>query len=184
MKPWNLFQFKSPAARGASPPLLDQFESMIGAALPPDYKAFLLEVNGGSIIGHQQQPGRYAMVAIDWQGKEPQETDDTAIVDYVLVVEDWEDIYEEERSNALTVFGVYRTFVMEQHALPLGLIPIARDPGGSLFLLDVAGPQKGAVLFWARDWYDPDQRSAEPYHNVGFIAPSFSAFLEKIFFED
>jgi hypothetical protein len=50
--------------------------------------------------------------------------------------------------------------------------------------LDVAGRQPGAVLFWARNWYDPERRRDDEYHNVGFIAPTFSEFLDKVRFED
>lgn len=183
MNSWSSLQLKSLAARGASVDLVAQFESLIGTALPDDYRAFLLQVNGGRVAGHREKRGGQAIVPIDWEGKQPAESDETAVVRYLLVVEDWTDIYEANRSDALTVFGAYRTFVTEQRALPPGLIPIGRDPGGSLFLLDVAGPRLGAVLFWARDWFDPDRAAAEPYHNVGQIAPSFTAFIEKITFE-
>jgi len=184
MKPWDRFKFKSAASRGCSPELLVKFESMIGVRLPGDYREFLLEVNGGEPTARVENAGRYSVVTVDWQGREPQQTDDLAIVDYLLVVEDWSNIYGGERNEILTVFGSYQVHVVEQRALPAGLIPIGVDPGNSMFLLDVDGRQRGAVSFWARGWYDYNRLEMDPYHNVGFIAPTFSEFMDKIRFDD
>jgi hypothetical protein len=181
MKAWDRFQFKSAASRGCSQELLAKFESMIGVRLPSDYREFLLEVNGGKPTGRGADAGKYSIVDIDWNGREPQQTDEKAIVDYLLLVEDWSN---DRAKEALTVFGCYKLHVVEQHILPAGLITIGRDPGGSLFLLDVDGRQRGAVSFWARDWFDYDRQELDPYHNVGPIAEAFSAFLDKIKFED
>lgn len=183
MKPWDRFQFKSAASRGCSPSLLVKFESLIDARLPDDYRTFLLEINGGRPTS-KERPGSYAIVDIDWEEREPQQTDDQAIIRYLLVVEDWSNVFEEGRSEALTLSGAYETFVMEERALPYATIPIGRDPGGSLFLLDITGRQPGAILFWARDWYDSEQKQKDPYHNIGFIAPTFPEFLDQIRFED
>jgi len=185
MEPWELIEFDSKvfgleARRGCLPELLTKFETLIGAKLPGDYRKFLLDVNGGAPVKHKKQKGEYAVVSIDWEGREPQKTDRNAIVDYLLVVEEW----EEGGPNALTLFWKYDTFVKEDRSIPKGLIPIGSDPGGSLFLLDVAGSQPGAVFFWARGWHRNELDEIDPYHNVGFIAPTFSTFIEKIQFED
>jgi SMI1/KNR4 family protein SUKH-1 len=183
MKPWDRFQFNSAASHGCSPELLAKFESMIGVRLPGDYREFLLEVNGGRPTGRGVDEGKNSKVTVDWAGREPQEAAEQVRVNYLLVVEDWSNIYEDRRNEALTVFGSYQIFVADERALPEGLIPIGKDPGGSLFLLDVDGRQRGAVSFWAKDWYDYDRREIDPYHNVGFIAPTFSAFLDKVTFK-
>jgi SMI1 / KNR4 family (SUKH-1) len=182
MNPWERFQFKSAARRGCSPSLLAKFESLINMRLPDEYRTFLMEINGGRPTS-KERPDSYAMVDVDWERREPQQTDDRAIVDYLFVVEDWSNVFEDDRSEALTLFGAYETFVIEQRALPYGIIPIGGDPGGSLFLLDVTEGRSGTILFWARGWYDPEQKQKDPYHNIGFIAPTFSEFLNTIRFE-
>lgn len=59
--------------------------------------------------------------------------------------------------------------------IPENTVPIGRDPGGSLFLLE--GERAGAVLFWAADEEPPDGEAAS---NVYAAASSFDALLEKL----
>ena len=183
MSRWDRVQFKSAGSSSASPAMVEQFESLANVRLPDDYRSFLLEVNGGKPVASKEQTGRYAVVAVEWNGREPQESDDTAIIRYLYKLEDWAGLFEDDRSEALTLPWAYRTYVLENRSVPVGFVPIGHDPGGSLFLLDVSG-QPGSVLFWASDWFDQERMASDPYHNIGSIAPTFSSFLDAIKFED
>ena len=48
MAVWDQMQFKSAARRGCDAEALHEFELLIGATLPGDYRDFLLAVNGGA----------------------------------------------------------------------------------------------------------------------------------------
>ena len=183
MHAWATMNFKSAATRPAPVSLIEAFERRIGASLPDDYRAFLLEVNGGRPQSPVDTAARYPIVRIDWEGRPPQESDDVAVVHFLLVAENWKGIFSDGRSDALSLDGCYTTFVEEDRRIPEGLIPIGRDPGGSLFLLDVTGGQRGGVWFWARNWLDRDRLATDPFHNTARIAPTFSGFIERIEFE-
>lgn len=184
MNPWDTLTFKSAARRGCSTAMLADFESTLAIKLPEDYRAFLIEVNGGKPTGTRQRPWRYASVPVEWDGRTPADTDPDTDVAYLLALEDWSSLFEEERSETLTLAGAYRMFVMEDPRLPAGLIPIGWGSGGNPILLDIATSKRGEVSLWVRDWFGREDFKTNPYHNIGHIAPSFSAFLEKIRFED
>lgn len=185
MKPWEKMRFDSEAARPASVTITSSFERKIGKTLPSDYNDFLAEVNGGRPVSLRGwRPGEYALVPIELQGRMPGFPDEEVIIDYLLNAEDWADIYEENKSESLTLDGCYHVFVEEEPRLPPGLIPIGYDPGGSLFLLDVGEKRPGSVWFWARDWFSYDELERNPFHNIAFVADSFSEFISKIEFKE
>jgi len=184
MHPWEKMKFKSLATRPGSLSLINTFEQSVGAKLPSDFRQFLLAVNGGRPVHlTKPNPRDYALVEVDWQGRPPAEAHDLVIVSYLLSAEDWAGIYEEEKGDSLTLDGAYRVFVQEEPRIPGGFIPIGKDPGGSLFLLDVGGKQLGSVWFWARDWFNLEQKEESPFHNMGLVAANFSEFISKIQFK-
>jgi len=184
MKPWEQMKFESLATRPGQRSRIQQVEQLSGARLSADYHQFLVDVNGGRPVHPTSpNPDEYPVVVVDWQGRPPEGALDEVIVDYLFNAEDWAGIYEEERSESLTLAGAYREFVQEEPRIARGFIPMGSDPGGSLFLLDVSGKRPGSIWFWARDWFDASQLEKEPFHNLGFVAPTFSEFISKIRFK-
>lgn len=185
-KPWEFMDFRSAAGRPTSLELVKKFEQVIGSPLPPEYRSFILVVNGGR---PQRRVGdlktySYAVTMIDWEGREPAESDPEAVVHYLYVLEKWDGLFEDSRSESLTLSGNYRIWVKEEERFPPEFISVGSDPGGSQFLLKIAGEHCGAVYFWARGYFDPDRLETDPMHNIGFVAPTFDAFIENIRFED
>lgn len=179
---WGSLRFRTAARQPAPPACVDGIERRVGARLPEDYRKFLSTVNGGRPVGPEGS-GDYAMVDIDWKGRAPQESDERAILDVLLAAEDWSENFTRGKNPALTLDGVYTDFVATERRLPPGMVAIGRDPGSSLFVLDVAG-RPGEVWFWAADWFDRSRLVSDPYHNMARLAPSFSSLLDMLVFED
>lgn len=133
-----------------------QAENRIGVKLPDEYRQFLLRHNGG-------HPEPYGL-NFECEGEEPQ----LAAVAYFLA------IYDGEDENFFDYFETYKD------RIPPELIPIARDPGGSLVLLSVKDAHKGKVYFWQQD-FEPDEPD---YSNICFVANSFDEFLNSLFDPD
>ncbi|HEX5748682.1 MAG TPA: SMI1/KNR4 family protein [Archangium sp.] len=184
MNPWEQMKFESLATRPGQLSRIQQFEQLIGIRLPADHHQFLLDVNGGRPVHPQApHPDEYPVVTVEWQGRPPKGVLDEVIVDYLFNAEDWAGIYEDQRSESLTLSGAYREFVQEEPRIAPGFIPMGSDPGGHLFLLDVSGKRPGSVWFWAHDWFDAGKLGEEFFHNLGFIALTFSEFISKIRFK-
>lgn len=184
MRPWDNMHFETAARRPAPQVIVEKFESRIGARLPADYREFLLILNGGRPIKPLgSQGGEYAVLSIDWQGRPPQQTDPEVIIDYLLAAESWGDVFTGEQNPALTLDGVYTDFAIVEPRIPVGMVPIGRDPGGSLLLIDVFGKQPGSVWFWAADWFDRNLLKSDPFHNVALLSPNFSSLIKNIVFK-
>lgn len=185
MTSWQRIRFRSAARRPGSPELVRRFEDRIGATLPEEYRRFILAVNGGRPVNWQgEMEEAYAVVGIDWNGREASAGGSKAIVDYLYVAEDWKGVMEESRMDVLTLDGAYRSALREHQRVAPGHIPIGKDPGGSQFLLGIGGAERGAVYFWSRSYFDPDRWASDPMHNIGFVAKDFDAFIDSISFED
>ncbi|HEX8308951.1 MAG TPA: SMI1/KNR4 family protein [Allosphingosinicella sp.] len=127
---------------------LRALDDEFGCALPGAYRQFLLDSNGG-------RPEHQAVLR--------QEGDSGDLVDRFFGLE------PAGADSLLGAFDLYSSRV------PRGLLPVARDPFGNLFLLGLAGPRLGTVCFW-----DHEAELDEPrrrHRNVTLTADDFSAFL-------
>lgn len=131
---------------------IQELEAHIGIRLPGEYKAFLLEHNGGRpvprafpIEGLANNPFG---VVLDFFGiDDPVESCNL----------DW-------------------NFESLKGRLPANLFPIACDDGDDLICLSLFGEDAGAVLFWDQHTEPPEPS----YKNVYRIAASFSEFIDGI----
>lgn len=136
-----------------------ELERKIGSVLPEDYRRFVEQYDGGF-----PEPPRFP---ITWSGQPWARRfpyDDVSI------------FFGPSRpspSNLLVEQERYRDRV------PRDTLPIGMDPGGSLLLLGISGQRRGQVLFWASD-YEVDEGDEPDDRNVGFVAPSFTAFLDAL----
>ena len=127
-------------------------EQALGVVLPADYKAFLLQQNGG-------RPREYEASIPEW-GSTP--------VARLLGVS------ASGRSDI--AFQAKRMASL----LPAGVIPVGDDPGGNYFCLDTTKAGAGSVLLWDHESSTPDENEGETEFKLYRVAPSFNAFLASL----
>ncbi|MCG3131836.1 MAG: hypothetical protein FLDDKLPJ_02646 [Phycisphaerae bacterium] len=103
-------------------PQLEQFERAIGAILPSDYRAFLLEHNGPDI--------------------EPRDFH-TSDGDVDSIV----DLYGLHDGPSYRRLDLARRYYDESR-MDLDLWPIADDPGGNAICIGIRGWRRGRIFFW------------------------------------
>jgi len=137
-------------------------EHKLGIVFPPDFRHFLMTVNGG-------RPERTAFT-IQWNKQPWAEFFQNSTVSYFYGLTDDED--------DLDIVEEYEDW---SERIPSITIPIGNDPGGALLLLIVKGERAGEVHYWVQD-YEADFEGGEvpDFRNVGFIARSFSDFLSSL----
>jgi hypothetical protein len=136
--------------------ILNNWEQKTGYSLPEDYRAFLLKYNGGVI-----QPWMFRH-----NHPEFYEDDREMILDYLY---DWKKVL---KSSDLV------DIPLEVANQPPGYIAIGQDPGVGIIMLSLQPNNFGTVIYWLRMhfiWGD------EPNNVLGFIAPSFTAFLDGLY---
>lgn len=141
---------------------IQDFERSIGIQLPDDYRSFLEQYNGG-----RPEPERFRM---RWHDQDLARRFPYDDVDF---------LYGIDRGRPHDLFIWWQCF---QDRVPKDTIPIGNDPGPNMILLGVSGTRRGHVLFWVsgeevEEGDEPDDR------NVGFVAPSFTAFLDSLSYE-
>ena len=145
----------APSKAGA----IAELERKIGAVLPEDYRRFLDQYDGGF-----PEPPRFR---ITWKGQPWARRfpyDDVSI------------FFGPSRASPSNLVIEWERF---KDRVPRDTLPIGMDPGGSLILLGISGPRRGEVLFWASD-YEVEEGEEPDDRNVGFVAPSFTAFLDAL----
>jgi hypothetical protein len=132
---------------------LANLERTIGLRLPDDYKAFLLQYNGG-------EPDRAKF-----------QTQDGKVEGWIakfLPLAEVDDANLLEEIEGITQTG----------QIPENLIPIAVLPNDDRIVLSVKGPDRGAVYYWA--WEEEDEDHEPSYDYMRVIANSFSDFLNSL----
>jgi hypothetical protein len=127
---------------------IQQFENRFGASLPEDYRAFLLQTNGG-----YPDPGGFAIRG----------TSDVSQVSRFLALdgERWDDIevYQDRYDGRI----------------PAGWLPIGYDDFGNLLLLGLEGANRGRVAFWDHELERDDPVDADT--PLTRLSSSFSSFV-------
>jgi hypothetical protein len=142
------------------PEAVKKAEQLIGTPLPDAYKQFLQKYNGG-----RPEPAGFL---ITWSGQGWAEGWSVNTVDVFFGFK------QDDPINFLDFLNVF------SNRVPADTVPIGHDPGGNLLLLGFTGPNAGKVFFWMRD-YEVEEGQVPDYSNVGFVASSFSEFLEGLF---
>jgi hypothetical protein len=139
------------------------FEAQIGARLPEDYRAFLLEVNGG-------RTARSHRVFTMWMRKV---RPDKTVLNSLNSLDDPDD-----RFNLAIRWKRARKW------LPPEVIPVGYDDGGGTVVVVVAGPRRGQV--WFIDGVDPRPEGSNPrvewfdQRDVSKLADSFREFMVRL----
>ncbi len=148
MRPGKLILSTSPVIIGEDE--VQQFEWILLHRLPDDYRAFLLETNGGRVEG-------------SWGFDLPANNGSSLDQFYRL----------KDKSRSTTTLAYMRQLYAER--MPKGVLAIACDPGGGKLCLGYM-QQPGRVWFWdpGMDYDDTVPGSFENFHEV---AESFTHFL-------
>lgn len=129
-----------------------QTERDLGTALPPEYRHFLLQHNGG-------RPERNYFQIEDGNGD--------SLIDWFLCI---------RPGDANDLASVVRMF---QNRVPRTLLPIARDPFGNLICIAVSGENVGKVYFWDHE-EEVAEGEIPDYRNLHLVSESFDRFLEGL----
>lgn len=127
---------------------------------PPDYRAFLMQTNGGypRPAGFDVRWAPEQACADDWAASS---------VSWFYALTDNDDL-------SLTLHN--RVTFAER--LPPGTLTIAADAGGNQLLLAFEGPWRGKLLLWIKD-HEAGDGAAPGYDNVGVVADSFTDFIQN-----
>ncbi|WP_141732404.1 SMI1/KNR4 family protein [Oligoflexus tunisiensis] len=145
-----------------TPQELESFERNIGFRFPDDYRAFILESNGGTLDS--------AMVfKCDNKGRMIEEGIETF---YGLGAPNWADIQR-----------AYQTYHINQRRMPDYLIAIGSDAGGNQIAMLLNNLAFGYVVYWDHenevDFDDPED-AKNPLRNCSLIAKSFTDFVAML----
>lgn len=153
-----MVQFVNPSEYEQYGPLaedrLHRLETALGQRLPDDYRAFLIEHNGG-----QPEPSLFTI-------SEEEGSD---------VVQEFLGLHDGPRFLQLD-----NTWADHREWMPETLLPIALDPGGNMVCLGVSGEERGAVYFWDHE-LAPGEGGIETFENSTPIAASFAAFVDGLY---
>jgi cell wall assembly regulator SMI1 len=164
MEPNPFIGTKEPAKRAD----IEAIERQYRFTLPEDYKAHLLQHNGG-------WPQRGTFVEVEEDGSKV----DRSISDFYSV-----------RYGKSTLESSMESLYDQLHP---DLVPFGRDGGGDLFVLSVGPQDYGCVYYISHEFYTPPEydydedtdESTPPApldygSGVHFLAPSFTAFLNGL----
>jgi cell wall assembly regulator SMI1 len=126
-------------------------EERLAVKLPADYRAFLLQHNGG-----RPMPDAFPIPG----GEHP--PDGGSLMDEFLGV-----VTTADRE---VIDGALRTFASR---IPTGLLPIGYDAGGNVICLGIDPDNHGRVFFWDHDF----EEDLPTWNNVYPLAESFQSFL-------
>jgi hypothetical protein len=144
---------------GEAPPTADEIaaiEAALGAALPTDFRAFLDVANGG-----------YLEYVVDV----PTGADSTEPISFC-------GIFSSRQSDTLeTILGELASGRQYMN-LPPGVLPIARDGGGSLLFLDLSPRGQGRVVAYVEGL--PEWTGLRAESGLVELAPSLGAYVDLL----
>lgn len=134
---------------------LRQWEQSAGYTLPKDYRIFLLKYNGGMV-----KPWIFRHDHPQVAG-----SDREMLLDYLR---DWQSVVESSHLDTPPDLATR----------PPGHIDIGQDPGNGRILLSLRSEDHGNVVYWLPSYMAWGE---EPNNVVGFVARSFTEFLNGLF---
>lgn len=134
---------------------IEDFADRQGLTLPPSYKEFLLDTNGG-----EPMPNEFEVP--NWLGESS-------------MVQAFFGIHDGENNNLAAKIDMFK------NRLPQGFVPIASDPAGNLLCLGTNGDDEGRIYFWDHEEeLDDDGLSKKDFSNMYRIANNINEFLAEL----
>lgn len=160
-----------PLGPGAPEARITAIEKRLGTRLPEAYREFLAQYDGAR---PERSADHVIAFRIQWNGQSWADGFRTGFLRCLYTTQDLPGISLSWAHND-ALFEQVRSLV------PKETIPVGGDLGSNSILLGVSGDKRGKVFYWVHD-YAPTNDDAEPtYDNVGFIANSFTEFLEGLY---
>ena len=136
---------------------IKEFEELIGASLPEDYKKFLIKD-----VNDTYKRGMYVYENMDGQSRKI-----IAILKKFLTLEKNEEI------NLFNVFSEHK------HELPKGVVPIATNATIDYTVISLNKKDYGCIYHWSyKD--EPEIVKRPSYKNMYLVANSFTEFVKSI----
>ncbi|MBK9249747.1 MAG: SMI1/KNR4 family protein [Ignavibacteria bacterium] len=138
---------------------IEAMEKFIDLKFPNEYKAHLLQYNGGRCFPNVFKYNENG----NWIG---------SCVDWFLA------IYDGKFDNLEKYFKTYK---IEEKRLPAHMLPIAHDPGGNLICISCDTDDKGCLYFWDHEnEVDYCVKDDSDYSNLYLIANGFNEFINGL----
>lgn len=155
------------------------FEQWSHVQLPADYRRYILQWNGATPLRQGHPPDKGLVIRLRWPAPRPRSVSGGALVGRFARLLSRTGC--DTSANFHETNGLYYLVEQFRERIPSETLPIARDPGGSLFLLKLEGPQRGSVVYWSRQFDGvPPEEFDPPGVPLGIAAESFEAFLNAI----
>ncbi len=138
---------------------LAAFQLRYGIRLPAPFAEFLLANNGG-IPKDQRFVSKYHPRA-------------AFVIRKFLPIAERQDVGFENLDTFM------KTYKIDQHRLPLRMIPVASDMFGNLFCLSASGSDSGKVYFWDHE-AEPSDVGVEGDANIRLVADDFAEFVRGL----
>lgn len=142
------------AERSVGPEAIELFERVLGRKFPKEYRNFLLEYNGGSIV-----PNCFNFINGE-QG---------SLIHFFYKIN--------SKNNYNDLLSGTRLFGQR---IPPDFIPIASDPFGNQICIAIGGPEYGKIYFWDHE-FEVDDGYQATIDNMKLIAHNFSGFLDSLY---
>ncbi len=140
-----------------------EIEQKLSLVLPDDYKAFMLESNGG------MPEGDYVFEFFD---EVTEKTNHSVIQEFFILNKEESDDYDDLMTNCMELW--------DEEMLGKDDIPFALDPGGNYLCLSLGSDDYGTVYLCNHEYDD-----AETGYLVNSkVADSFSAFIEGLVLDE
>jgi hypothetical protein len=135
-------------------------EEKYNICLPEEYKAYLLQYNGG-------YPERPCFASVEDKYEQ-------AYSPFSSCIHYFYAIHEERYSNFETSYEIFLG------RMPKHIIPIAYDPGGNQVCISIGKQDHGFIYFWDHEKEAPKNKAPD-YGNLTLLAKSLRVFINGLY---
>jgi hypothetical protein len=135
---------------------LRKLEEKLAAQLPPSFRKFLRDYNGGVPDPRHFRWGRGAY-------------QDSSVRFFFH-------LWSEKPADPYSIEWNLATYQGEDERIPRDLLPIASDEGGNRVCIGITGTRRGKIFFWDHE----RESESNPDSAVKQVKPSFPAFIKSL----